>query len=259
VKVIGADDKRQITVCIGSSLDGDLLPPQLIFQGKTTACHPPTTDTSLASHAHITHSDNHWSTQETMQQWVKEVLIPYADRRIFEHTLPYDSKIVLVLDVWAVHKSEEFRLFLRTYFPRIHLVFVPANCTSELQVADVILQRPFKHGVRLRFNKWAALILKEQIESGELVGLSPFLKMSSIKPLCLQWIMESWSRLADETEDANEEESDTEEEDDDKDELDVMKERAYGTRKSERKRTAPIAFGFQINSQQIAMSEDSDR
>jgi hypothetical protein len=188
----------------------------------------------------------------------------------------------------------------------IHLVFVPANCTSQLQVADVVLQRPFKHGVRQRFNGWAAQILKEQIESGELVGLSPFLKMSSIKPLCLQWIIESWNKLADpvgrqyiqmgwhtccvslfdvhdpvkrvmvmeevllkeleamvipeETEEIDEEadDDDEEDEDDDKDQLDVMKERAYGTRKSDRKRVAAHAFGFQLNSQQIAMSEDSD-
>jgi hypothetical protein len=147
VRVIGAEDKRQITACIASSLDGNLLPMQLIFQGKTTACHPPLTDAARAAFVHLTHSPNHWSSQETMQEWINEVLIPYADRRTAEHNLPSDSHIVLVLDVWAVHKSEEFRRFLRTHHPRIHLVFVPPNCTSKLQVADVILQRPFKHGL----------------------------------------------------------------------------------------------------------------
>ena len=35
IAVVGAEDKRQITACVASSLDGTLLPLQLIFQGKT--------------------------------------------------------------------------------------------------------------------------------------------------------------------------------------------------------------------------------
>lgn len=305
VAVIGAEDKRQITACIASSLAGDLLPLQLIFQGKTDACHPAATDASKAALIHITHSPNHWSSQHTMQQWIEFVLMPYAERQIAAHELDRAAKVVLVLDVWAVHKSEEFRTFLRMYQPRVHLVFVPANCTSHLQVADVVLQRPFKHGIRRRFNEWAARVVQEQIDQNDILGLSPYLKMSVIKPMVLQWCIDSWSALSQgkgrdyvkmgwhtccvslfnvfdvnkriqvvaedardefeaatfipaETEQDAEEESSGDEEDEEKDELDVMKERQYGSRKSERKRAAPSFFGYQISSQQIAMSEDSD-
>jgi hypothetical protein len=303
VKVIGADDKRQITACIGSSLNGDLLPLQLIFQGKTSASHPPATPESHAAFVHITHSENHWSNQETMRQYVAEVIVPYAERRAAEHTLPHDSHIILVLDVWAVHKSEEFRLFIRTYHPNIHMVFVPPNCTSQLQVADVVLQRPFKHGLRRSFNEWAATVIAEQIEADEVSGLSPYLKMSMIKPKVLEWCINSWSKMKegrayikmgwhtccvslfnvhdpikrqqaveevargdlertfvpDLAEDLDEYKSDEEEEEDEeKDVLDIMKERQFGTRKSERKRTQPSAAGYMLNSSQIAISDDSD-
>jgi hypothetical protein len=306
VKVIGADDKRQITACIASSLHGDLLPLQLIFQGKTNACHPDVTPAATAARVHITHSENHWSNQETMQQYVREVIVPYSEQRIAEHNLPADSHICLVLDVWSVHKSEEFRMFLRTHFPRIHLVYVPPNCTSQLQVADVILQRPFKHGLRKRFNEWAGQIIREQIDDGDVFGLNPYLKMSSIKPLILQWCIDSWCKMKDgrdyikmgwhsccvslfdvhdqakrvtvveaasrdefvakafvpEGEEGKEDDYDTEEsdheEDEEKDELDVMKERQFGTRKSARKRAQASAFGFQLNSSQLALTSDSE-
>jgi hypothetical protein len=130
-----------------------------------------------------------------MQQWVEQVLLPYAERQTLKHTLPVESHIVLVLDVWSVHISEEFRRFLRTHHSHIHLVYVPPNCTSQLQVADVILQRPFKHGLRQHFNTWAASIIQEQIEKNELTGLSPYLKMSVIKPFILQWCIDSWNKL----------------------------------------------------------------
>lgn len=196
VKVIGADDKRQITCCIASSMDGDLLPIQLIFQGKTNACHPPETAESRATHLHMTHSENHWSNLETMKQWIDEVLLPYAARRCQEHNLPHDSHIVLVLDVWKVHIGEEFRRFLRgEKYSHIHLVYVPPNCTSQLQVADVILQRPFKHGLRKEFTGWAANIIQEQLETNDLIGLNPYLKMSVIKPEVVKWCLSSWSKM----------------------------------------------------------------
>ena len=125
VAVLGAEDKRQITACIASSLDGELLPLQLIFQGKTTRSLPPSTVDVVASRAHITFSDNHWSNQRTMKEYVEQVILPYSEMCIERYKLDADACIILVLDVWSVHKSEEFRLFLRTKHPRIHLVYIP--------------------------------------------------------------------------------------------------------------------------------------
>jgi hypothetical protein len=131
-----------------------------------------------------------------MRQWITEVLLPHADRCCLEfNRRSNDEHIVLVLDVWSVHISEEFRSWLKQNHPRIHLVFVPPNCTSELQVADVILQRSFKAGIRKEFNKWAAGVISEQLRSRNLVGLAPYLKMGAIKPLVLEWCVTSWSKM----------------------------------------------------------------
>jgi hypothetical protein len=195
VAVVGADDKRQITACLASSLHGDLLPLQLIFQGKTARSLPGATAASKAARAHLTFSDNHWSSLETMKQWITEVLLPYAERCIRQHHLRTDAHIILVLDVWAVHKSEAFRLFLRTHHPRIHLVFVPPNCTSKLQVADVALQRPFKSTIRRSFEQWAAEEMHRQIHDKRIVGLTEFFGMKKIKPQVLQWCIDSWTEL----------------------------------------------------------------
>jgi DDE superfamily endonuclease len=195
VAVTGAEDKRQITVCIASALDGSMPPLQLIFQGKTDRCLSPATPLSVSSLAHLTYTENHWSNQVTMQQYITEIIMPYANRCVKEHRLPADARIILLLDVWSVHRSEAFRKYIRTKHPRIHLVFVPANCTSKLQVADVALQRPFKHGVSSRFNQWAAEQVREQITSGKPIGLADSLKMSTIKPLALDWCVHSWADL----------------------------------------------------------------
>jgi hypothetical protein len=195
VAIVGAEDKRQITACVAASLRGDLLPLQLIFQGKTARSQPASTAASTAARVDITCSDNHWSTQETMQRWITNILLPHSERMISTHGLNANAHILLLLDCWAVHKSVEFRGWLQREHPRIHLVFVPANCTSKLQLADVALQRPFKSCISQSFNEWAADAVAKQIKSGEVIGLAAQLGMAAIKPLVLQWCVDSWKGL----------------------------------------------------------------
>jgi hypothetical protein len=297
VAVIGAEDERQITACLASSMHGDLLPLQLIFQGKTDRSHPGTTPASIAARVDVTHSDNHWSTQETMQRYIKEVIMPHVERSIQEHRLHSDAKVLLLLDAWAVHKSEEFRRFLRTHHPRIHLVFVPPNCTSKLQVADVVLQRGFKSGITHNFNQWAATEITKQIGADAVVGVAKMLKMKQLKPLVLQWCIDSWEKVKLQRElitggwitcvssyfnvndpakrveamaavakkelelmeipEAEEKQSSEPNESDSEDELDTEKPRTFG-KQSGRARKQAATFGYRINPSQIEISEDSD-
>ena len=41
VPITGLDDKRQITALLACTVCGDLLDPQLLYQGTTERCHPP--------------------------------------------------------------------------------------------------------------------------------------------------------------------------------------------------------------------------
>ena len=56
VEVIGIDDKRQITVTFAASLSGNFLPVQLVYEGKTTKCHPAV---EFPEGWHVTHTPNH--------------------------------------------------------------------------------------------------------------------------------------------------------------------------------------------------------
>jgi len=295
VAIIGAEDKRQITACVAASLRGDLLPLQLIFQGKTTRSQPPSTSASTAARVDITCSDNHWSTQETMQRWITNILLPHSERMINMHGLNANAHILLLLDCWAVHKSAEFRDWLQREHPRIHLVFVPANCTSKLQLADVVLQRPFKSCITRSFNDWAAAAVAKQIESGEVTGIAAQLGMAAIKPLVLQWCIDSWNGLRERKQlildgwdrsclsmfditsehrrndavemialkqleldalpEGSEPDGYPEEEDQEEDELDVTKPRIFG-KQGTRARAQFKAFGFQIDPTRIEIDHE---
>lgn len=204
VSVAGHDDKRQITCVVTSALSGELLPLQLVFQGKTDGCHPPTAADHLAVQQgmHLTHSANHWSNFGTTQDWIRHVVEPWRLRKVTEHNLSADAHVLLILDVWHTHISAEFRSWLEQEFPHYHLRFVPPNCTSELQVADVALNFPLKHAVKKKFNDYVsqsvAAAMQKEDPAQRTASLKQMLLMSELKPRLLLWLAQAWHLLSQE-------------------------------------------------------------
>ena len=75
VEMVGANDKRQITAIFCGTILGDFLPIQLIYKRKTDRCHP---KFKFPADWHITNSPNHWSTEVTMLQYIKNIILPYV-------------------------------------------------------------------------------------------------------------------------------------------------------------------------------------
>ena len=71
--IANSDDKRQVTALLAATLTGEYLPPQFIYKGKTVCCHPKVTIPD-GYPVDIWHSDNHWSTEETMKQYIDKPL-----------------------------------------------------------------------------------------------------------------------------------------------------------------------------------------
>jgi hypothetical protein len=133
VRVHGVDDKRQITVAASSAANGQILPFQVIFQGLTSRTLPPMNQgrqTCEDAGWHLTCSSNHWSNLDTCKAFVEKILTPYRISQIEELGLSKDQEMVWIIDCWSVHISKDFRAWMKRTSPLIHLLFVPANCTS---------------------------------------------------------------------------------------------------------------------------------
>ena len=136
VSLLGMDDKRQITAVLACTPTGTLLSSQLLYQGSTTRCHPPA-HVVFPHGWDIWHSESHWSTRETVKRFISKILKPYADSVISELALPVSQRGLVILDVYAAHRTPDvLEEFQRNGF---EVVFVPANCTSELQPLDLSL------------------------------------------------------------------------------------------------------------------------
>jgi hypothetical protein len=138
----GKDDKRQITVMITSTATGRLLPMQMIWEGKTKRC---LTNDHSADIIHC-HSESHWTTKDTAVEFARSILQPHLKQTIADTGLPESQRGLFVWDVYTVHTRADVIAEIKSC--GYEVVFVPGNCTSKLQVADVAYNKPWNDRVR---------------------------------------------------------------------------------------------------------------
>ena len=112
----------------------------------------------------VTHSGSHWSTQDTMVEYVDMVLAPYMaeQRQIFG--LSSDVVGLCIFDVFTAHRCDCFLEKLDAC--GIKHVFVPAG---SLQPLDVSINEPFKQHLKEIFSNWYAEQVKNSQENDDLV------------------------------------------------------------------------------------------
>ena len=159
VSLIGADEKRAFTALLSINANGYALPVQAIFEGLTDkSCPSPAAAhyaDCLEAGFHFVPSEkkgNHWSNQRTMQRFVNEILAPYFDTQKTHISLPQTQKSLWIIDVWSVHRSNEFLGWMQDNHPTILIDFVPGGCTGVSQPLDVGINRPFKQSIKVSYH-----------------------------------------------------------------------------------------------------------
>ena len=156
VEIVGAKDKRQITAVFCGTLVGDFLPVQLIFKGKTSRCHP---HYKLSAWWHVTHSPNHWSTEQTMLEYIKHIIIPYI-QSVRESKGEESLPALVIMDNFKGQATDNVEALLEEN--NLHISFVPPNTTDLLQPLDISVNKPAKSFLRQKFDEWyASEVFKE--------------------------------------------------------------------------------------------------
>ena len=151
VEIVGISDKRQITAVLCGTLTGDLLPFQLIYQGKTSACLP---HIDFPDGWHVTCTPNHWSNEEKMKEYLEQIIIPYVQCKRMELKLASDHPALAVFDVFKGQQTDDISEILAK--ENIHALNVPANCTDRLQPMDLSVNKSVKEFMRNKFKEWYA-------------------------------------------------------------------------------------------------------
>ncbi|KAK3098237.1 hypothetical protein FSP39_017476 [Pinctada imbricata] len=196
VPIKGVDDKRQIIALLAVAKSGDILPPQLLYQGLSDKCHPVH---KFPDDWDIFHSENHWSNADTMRRYVERVIVPYVDKIKEELDLPLKQKALCVFDVFKAHQDKGLLKLLEEN--DIKVVFVPAACTDRLQPLDIQINGKFKSLMKSEFQTYYANEVKIALEKGtDITEIDVDLRLSKIKPIHAKWIVKCIDKLAHERE-----------------------------------------------------------
>jgi hypothetical protein len=106
-----------IDCCGLSDCIATAVPPTYAFacvpvKGKTDRCLPKGQYREAADAAGFftTQTENHWADATSMAAWVQKVLAPYVKATKEKEGVAPDHPWLLMVDCWAVHLTEEFRV-----------------------------------------------------------------------------------------------------------------------------------------------------
>ncbi len=182
-----------MTTLLGCHLGGGLLPPQIIYEGKTKACEA---KFDFPDSWSITHSTSHWSNEETMLQYADNVLLPHYNQQ--REVYGEDKHGIAIFDVFAAHRTETFKKKLTDN--NVHPVHVPAGCTGDFQPLDLTGNDRFKRSLKSEFVTWYSQEIADAIFRGvepEMIDVK--LQMSVLKPLHAKWVLRAVEDLEKQT------------------------------------------------------------
>ena len=185
VSIAGTEDKKEITALITISATGAVLPPQLLYEGKTERCHPQFT---FPAEWDVWHTPNHWSNEETILRYLDKVFIPYVERRHQEAGFPPTQKALLLFDVFRGHKVQS--VLTKLDEANIDHIFFPPNCTDRLQPLDVAINKPIKSFIKEKFIVWYSEQVQQQLHSGKRIEeVTVKMTLSIMKKVTCGWIV----------------------------------------------------------------------
>ena len=196
-ELIGVNDKRQITAVFCGSLSGDFLPLQVIYQGKTPRCHP---RYQFPLDWDVSHTPTHWSNEETMKEYLYQILFPYVDRVREDLELDDDHPALAIFDNFSAQVTPNIMQLLAKH--NIHVVTLPPNCTNRLQPMDLTVNKAAKDFLKRKFTSWyaqqVAVQLKGQDINDDDFQVQPVdLSMAAMKHIGARWLEEMHSYVKD--------------------------------------------------------------
>jgi hypothetical protein len=96
-----------------------------------------------------------------------DIIAPYFDATKAELGLPPSQVSIWLIDLWAVHKSKEFREWMKKNHPTIIILYVPGGCTGLWQPLDIGIQRLMKLSIKRAAHRDVVEEALRQIEAGK--------------------------------------------------------------------------------------------
>ena len=162
------------------SLDGCILPFQLIYTGKTERSLP---DFAFPDGFSLAFSQKHWSNETEIIRLIEDLLVPYIEKVKEKKALPQSQKSSLVWDAFKTQSTPKVMDTLSSY--GIESVMVPKNITHLLQPSDLTKNSSFKKYEKRAFSEYFTSCIMEALTNypdRDLKTIKVDLHVSTLKP-----------------------------------------------------------------------------
>lgn len=189
----GSSDKRCITLTVCESLDGKILPFQLIYQGKTQRSLP---NFGFPDGFCLSYNEKHWSNEKESIRLIEEVLVPYIEKVKDAKFLPANQKTLLIWDAFKAQSTEKVKDVLSQH--SIECVMVPKNMTHLLQPLDLTTNGSLKKLEKRAFSKYFTSSIMSALReepNRDVTSIKVDLKLSTLKPYHAKVMVEAYEFL----------------------------------------------------------------
>ena len=186
-EMIGVNDKRQITAVFCGSASGEFLPVQLIYTGKTARCHP---RYLFPPEWNVTHSRNHWSNEDTMEEYVDNIILPYVEK--VREKVGAEKAALVIMDNFKGQTTT--KITNRLEENNILISWLPPNTTDRLQPMDISVNKPAKEYLKKEFEDWYSEQVMQQLDGKDMDDLESTeiqpinLGMPILKEVSAKWL-----------------------------------------------------------------------
>ena len=128
--------KKHVNIVLSAAADGTMLPPMLIFKGKTDKTIK---KLCIPEGFIVKTQEKSWMDEGLMEVWVEEIWLKYV--KDVSRQLGFDNSL-LTFDAFSAHKTDDIQSKLVE--SKSDILMIPPGCTSKCQPMDVCINKPFQ-------------------------------------------------------------------------------------------------------------------
>ncbi|KAI1841226.1 hypothetical protein JX266_012615 [Neoarthrinium moseri] len=173
--VVGRAEKKEIitrklsgrlwtTILHSICADGSWTKPVAVFEGASLQSNQ---FPDILPNWFFTYSQNGWSSSRIALEWLERVFIPETAPRDDSGVLAPADWRLLILDGHVTHEDLDF--MWKCYLNNIHLLFLPAYCSHEMQPLDKGVFLPLKGAYKRQIQQLASQSDSQPVQKARFV------------------------------------------------------------------------------------------
>lgn len=146
-------EKKHVTIVLSATADGTMLPPMIIFKGKTENTIK---KLRVPEGFIIKTQEKAWMDEQLMQIWTNDIWLKHTKE--MSEKLGFENSL-LTFDAFSAHKTDDIQAKLIKN--KSDILMIPPGCTSKCQPMDVCINKPFKAVLRKCWVEYVSVVINK--------------------------------------------------------------------------------------------------